>query len=227
MSINDSKVWFVSMACAILIALPGCVESERPLSDAKKAKVDNRLCGVWTNSEGGKTAVLVCGRSQIKGHPAGMMRLEWIEMDNVNQTFLSLPQYFFISDDGDHSFLNMLSIFGRMKPLVGEERPLDFEIEGDYQAFVSSPGAKYGFLRYQIGRDRESKQDTLTLWEPDEVLAKKAIQRGAINGTFGTKVAGGGVAFADSSENLARFFKSDLGKEMFSSGRRQVLSRVK
>jgi hypothetical protein len=84
MTINCSRVWFVLMACAILIALSGCVESERPLSDAKKAKVDNRLCGVWTNSEGSKTVVLVCGRSETKGHPAGMMRIHsppWLDQE--------------------------------------------------------------------------------------------------------------------------------------------------
>jgi hypothetical protein len=227
MTINCSRVWFVSMACAILIALSGCVESERPLSDAKKAKVDNRLCGVWTKSDGSKTLVLVCGRSEIKGHPAGMMRLESIEMDNVNQTFLSLPLYFFISDVGEQSFFNLLSISGRMKPSIGEERPIDFGIEGDYQAFVGGPGEKYSFLRYQISRDRENKQDTLTLWEPDDDLAKKAVRRGAIKGTVGTKITEGDATFTDSSENLAAFFKSDLGKEMFSSGRRHVLTRIK
>jgi hypothetical protein len=227
MTINCNRVWFVSMACAILIALSGCVESERPLSDAKKAKVDNSLCGVWTNSEGSKTVVLVCGRSEIEGHPAGMMRFEWIEMDNVNQTFLSMPRYFFVSDVGDHSFLNLLSFSGRTKPLAGEERPFDFGIEGDYQAFVGSSDEKYGFLRYQIGRDRENKQDTLTLWEPDDDLAEKAVRRGAIKGTVGTKITEGDATFTDSSENLAGFFKSDLGKEMFSSGRRHVLTRIK
>src|SRR6266404_4601681 len=102
MTIKASKLWIVSMAFVILIGLSGCVESETPLSDAKTSKVANRWSGVWRGmNERGQTIIMVCGPSDIKEHPAGMMRLEWIEMDELKETFLKRRIYFFTSDVGD------------------------------------------------------------------------------------------------------------------------------
>lgn len=232
MTIRASKLSFVSTAFVILIGLSGCVESETPLCDAKTSKVDNRLSGIWRGvNERDQTVIMVCGPSDIKAHPAGMTRLEWIEMDDLKETFSKRHLYFFTSDVGDHSFMNVIGDSGRIRPLIGEARPLNFQLQGEYEALLSSQFKKvlvpnYCFFRYEINRDRETKKDTLTTWDASEEIAKEAIRSGAIKGT-GADSGSNYPIFKDSSENLARFFQSDLGKKLFSSGSRQVLIRLK
>jgi hypothetical protein len=228
MKIKASKLSFVSTAFVILIGLPGCVESETPLSDANTSKVDNRLSGIWRGvNERGETVIAVFRPSDINGHPAGMMRLEWIEMDDLKETFSKRHLYFFTSDVRDHSFMNVIGDSGRIMPLIGEARPLNFQLQGEYEALLTSQFKKvlvpnYSFLRYEINRDRESKKDTLTSWNASEDIAKNAIRSGAIKGEVSNS-----PIFKDSSENLTRFFQSDLGKKLFSSGSKQVLIRIK
>ena len=139
MNIKAKMLSFVSMAFVILIGLSGCVESETPLSDAKTSKVDNRLSGVWRGmNERGQTIIMVCGRSDIKGHPAGMMRAEWIELDDLEERFTKSHLYFYTSDVGGQSFMNVISDSGRIRPLIGEARPLNFQLQGEYEALLSS-----------------------------------------------------------------------------------------
>jgi hypothetical protein len=232
MTISASKLRFVSTAFVILIGLSGCVESETPLSDPKTSKVDKRLSGVWRGTkESGQTIVMVCGPSDIKGHPAGMMRLEWFEIDDVTKTFVKRRESFFTSDVGDSSFMNVIGDWGRIKPLIGEPRPLNFQLQGEYESILSSEFKKalvpsYSFFRYEIKRDRDSEKDTLTTWDTSEDTAREAIKSGAIKGTVDEPGSDHPI-FKDSSENLARFFQSDLGKKLFSSGKKQTLIRLK
>lgn len=232
MNNNPSKLWIVSIALVVLIGLPGCVVSETPLSDAKTAKVDNRLSGVWRGmNERGQTIITACSPSDVKGHPAGMMGLEWIEMDEPKESFSRSYRHFYTSDIGGLSFMNVIIETGRTKPLRGEARPLNFQLSGECEALLSSRFNKvlvpnYCFYRYEISRDLETKHDTLTMWEVSEEIAKEAIKSGAIKGTAADSGFDDPV-FKDSSENLAKFFQSDLGKKLFSSGRKQVLIRLK
>jgi hypothetical protein len=231
MTIRASKLRVATTAFFVLIGLSGCVESETPLSDAKTSNVDNRLSGVWRGTnERDQTVIIVCSPSDIKGHPAGMMRLEWIEMDEAKETFSKRHLYFYTSDVGGLAFMNVISDSGRIRPSSGETRPPNFQLQGEYEALLSGHSKRvlvpnYCFFRYEISRDQDPKKDTLVTWDASEDIAKEAIRSGAIKGTVG-----GGFdnpIFKDSSENLARFFQSELGKKLFSSGKRQALNRLK
>ena len=231
MKIRASTLRIAMSALFVLIGLSGCVESETPLSDVKTSSVDNRLSGVWRGTnERGQTVIIVCSPSDIKGHPAGMMRLEWIEMDEPKETYSKRHLYFYTSDVGGLSFMNVLSDSGRIRPLNGETRTPNFQLQGEYEALLSSQFKKalisnYFFFRYEINRDQDPKKDTLVTWDASEDVAKEAIKSGAIKGTVGAGF--GNPIFKDSSENLAAFFQSELGKKLFSSGKRQVLNRLK
>jgi hypothetical protein len=94
---------------------------------------------------------------------------------------------------------------------------------------VGSKDERYTFARYELGRDPETKKDTLTIWQPEGDVAKMAVRRGAVKGTIPAKdkFVLHQVMLEDSTENLAKYFNSDLGKEMFSSGRKDVLVRIR
>jgi tetratricopeptide (TPR) repeat protein len=227
--ITIKKLRTFSLAAVIMVGLPGCVVSKKPLSDARQSRVDNRFFGTWRMNEDNKTITIVCRQSETKGHPPGMMRYERTEVDHKTNTTSKTTAFFFITHLGDYSYLNLLSGFGTVAPTGGERRTVNYDIPGDYEAFLGSDFEQYSFLMYSISRDRVPGRETLTIWEPSDEVGRKAVVSGAIKGEVGDdgSIFGkGSVMFKDSSENLARLFKSELGLEMFRSGKESVLVRI-
>lgn len=215
----------VTTACilAVLIFLPGCIESKVPLSDARLSSVDDRLCGAWTANDGDKLVLLVCGRSETKGHPGGMMKFERIEVNASEKTYTTHHKYFFITNLDNIYYVNMLDSFFNVKDFTGDEHIADFDREGDYELSLSQDDRQISFFQYEVRQDQG--RDQLTLWEPSEAVAKRAVLGGWVGGTASNDSST--VKFTASTEALVNFFRSSLGREMFTAGKPLHFSRIR
>lgn len=224
---THSKRIVYACLSAFLSLASGCVVSEQPLSEPKDAKVDERLLGTWRAEDGPKTVFFICSRSDVKHHPAGMVRLEAIEIENAKSSFLRTPYYFFVSELPGHSYMNLVSTFGRLAPIETKDRSSNLAVNRESDEFLATQLKKplvpfYEFLRFEIARN-PGTPERLTTWGLDEQETKKTIDSGRLKGSTDSD----GAVLKGSPEQLRAFFESPAGKELFSTGKKYVFVRVK
>jgi hypothetical protein len=173
------------------------VESKRPLSDPRQAKIDGRTVGTWRATIQGKQYYLHAGTGNIVG------KSNWIELVLVNSG--EKPSFYlhhaigFASTIGDQRFFNVANL----SVLVSQLR-------GSKPEELTSSVDRYDILKYGV------TEDYLDVWPADQKVIRAAIASGKIKGT--------GATINDTPENLVRFIKSS-GAELW--GKNVRYTRVK
>jgi len=173
----NSRIVLFLLACFIA---SGCDDSEKPLSDPKTSKADERLIGVWRESAGSTEDYYHVGRAG-KSFPVSMMRIVNVrhgngEVDPPGE-YLAFPTVL-----QGKNYLNMVIDPKQVKYL-------------DENGWKPEAVECYTFLKYEVQGDR------LTVWLVDEQANERAVKGGKIKGMIGKNVA----QFTDTTENVARF----------------------
>jgi hypothetical protein len=173
------------------------VESKRPLSDPRRAKIDGRTAGTWRATIQNKQYYLHAGTGNIVG------KSNWMELVLVNSG--EKPSFYlhhaigFASTIGGQSFFNVANL----SVLVSQLR-------GSKPEELTSSVDRYDILKYDV------TEDHLDVWPADQKVIRAAIAAGKIKGT--------GATINDTPENLVRFIKSS-GAELW--GKNVRYTRVK
>jgi len=181
---------------SLCLLLTSCFDSNTPLSDPAKSKVDQRLAGVWQlRNDDGSVSYYHFGRVGDK-LPASVMRVAGIQHkpDFAMEQFSELL-VFPTTIDGK-TYLNVCD--GKDEQLkVLEEKGWTAET---VHAFL--------IFKYQI------KDDVLVVQGMDKDAKQRAIESGKIKGVI-EKDRFTTVRFTDTTENLAQFV-AEAGDELFS-----------
>jgi hypothetical protein len=196
----------LSLMALTILMLPGFgmrakadygVESKRPLSDPRQAKIDGRTVGTWRATIQDKQYYLHAGTGNIVG------KSNWMELVLVNSG--EKPSFYlhhaigFASTIGDQSFFNVANL----SVLVSQLR-------GSKPEELTSSVDRYDILKYDV------TEDHLDVWPADQKVIRAAIAAG--------KIKGAGATINDTPENLVRFIKSS-GAELW--GKNVRYTRVK
>jgi hypothetical protein len=181
----------------------GCVESKTPVSDPEKAKVDQRLLGVWrTKGEDGSVTYYHIGLAGGK-LPNGILRAWTIthRKDGTLETIMGgiMSSFLFSSEVGKSQFLNVVAVSGIPEVLKMER-----------SGWKSKVVESYYIAKYQI------EGDTLTLESPNYKVLQKAIQIGKIKGHIQENDIDDVAVLTDTSEDLARFLTDSENAKLFS-----------
>ena len=190
-----SHRWFtLSWTTLAILLLPGFamraeadygVESKRPLSDPRQAKIDERPVGTWRTIIKGKQYYLHAGTGNIVG------KSNWMELVLVHPgekpSFYLHHKIGFASTIGDQSFFNVANL-----------SVLISQLRGSKTEELTSSIDRYDILKYDV------TEDHLDVWAADQKFVRAAIKAGTIKGTDAT--------IDDTTENLIRFIESSAPK---------------
>ena len=161
------------------------VESNRPLSDPRGARVDERPVGTWRTVIDDKQYFLHAGTGNIVGQS------NWMELVLVHPgekpSFYLHHKVGFASTIGDQSFFNVAN----MSVLISQLR-------GSKTEELKSSVERYDIFRYDV------TEDYLDVWAADQKFVREAIEAGRIKGN--------GATVDDTTENLVRFIESSADK---------------
>ena len=173
------------------------VESNRPLSDPRQARIDERPVGTWRAIIQDKTYFLHVGTGNIVGQS------NWMELVLVNSgekpSFYLHHRIGFPSTVGDKSFFNAANTSLQIPQLRGSKT----------EELISSV-ERYDIFKYTV------TEDYLDVWAADQEFVREAIQAG--------KIKGSGATIDDTTENLIRFIESS-DPQLFNNSIRYI--RVK
>lgn len=193
-----SRVVLFLLAC---LAAPGCDDSQKPLSDPKTSKADERLIGVWRDSAGSTEDYYHVGRAGGT-FPASVIRIVVVKHENGTikppEEYLAFPTVL-----RGKSYLNMVIDPKQVKRL-------------DEEGWKPEAVECYTFLKYEVQGDR------LTAWVVDERAKEQAVKDGKIKGVLKQNVA----QFTDTTENVARFV-AEAGDSLFNTKEPGRFERVK
>ncbi len=157
------------------------VESNRPLSDPRQAKIEERVVGTWRGTIQGKPYFLHVGIGNIVGQS------NWMELVMVKQakkpSFYMYHKIGFPSTIGDKCFFNVANVSKLIPQLRGSKT----------EELISSV-ARYDIYKYEV------TEDYLDIWAADQKFVRESIKAGKIKGTDAT--------IDDTAENLIRFVES-------------------
>jgi len=147
----------------LAFSLCGCV-LDKPLSDPKTAKVDERLLGRWVgvnrpNNPDAEGSLLWIGRHAVKGNPEGIMEGLAVGYDDKDQMIVGdspSVSYFSITKVGS---VDMLNVFYEEVPIApGKKtttaRPADLSHDDSYAAWSESPSRSSFLFRYVFDGDQ-------------------------------------------------------------------------
>lgn len=183
------------LALALAAALPAC-DSEEPLSDPQKAKLDERLLGVW--KEAGRESYLFVGRPE-RGPLAGSLRVVLSGYDPERQQAGTVEFRMATTTIGKHSYG---SIFFQPSPGQGKQ-----------------PAQSYVLVKYAIDHG------LLTVWSLNKDVVADAINQGKVKGQAGSLLPFRLTSLHDSPDNLRRFVQEWEGKGLFREDNRMVFAR--
>ena len=157
------------------------VESNRPLSDPRQAKIEERVVGTWRGTIQGKPYFLHVGIGNIVGQS------NWMELVMVKQaekpSFYMYHKIGFPSTIGDKCFFNVANVSKLIPQLRGSKT----------EELISSV-ARYDIYKYEV------TEDYLDIWAANQKFVRESIKAGKIKGTDAT--------IDDTAENLIRFVES-------------------
>ncbi|MDA1273997.1 MAG: hypothetical protein O2960_08085 [Verrucomicrobia bacterium] len=157
------------------------VESRQPLSDPRKATIENRAVGTWRATLGDKQYYLHAGTGNIVG------KSDWMELVLVHPgekpSFYVHHKIGFVSVIGEQGYFNVANLAVLMTQLRGS-KPEELAVAVE----------RYDILKYEVNGD------TMDIWPADQNFVRAAIEAGTIKGN--------GATIEDSMENLVRFIES-------------------
>ena len=187
MSQRKFTVTLTALVGALLLGSPRLakadygVESRLPLSDPRKAKIDNRPVGTWRTTLGEKQYYLHAGTGNIVG------KSDWMELVLVHPgekpSFYLHHKIGFVTTIGEQSYFNVANL-----------SVLTTQLRGSEPEQLASAVERYDILKYDV------KGDTMDVWAADQKVVRAAIEAGEIKGN--------GATIDDSTENLIRFIES-------------------
>ncbi len=185
------SIAYVSLLLAVFGACEAAdygVTTSRPLSDPRKAEVDEGPCGSWRAVIKDRTYYLHAGTGNIVG------KFNWMELVLVNpgETRPSFYLYHFVcfpSTIGGERYINIVYTSKLIPQLRGSK----------IDQLISSV-VRYEILKYKVTGDH------LDVWSADQDFIRKAIADG--------KIKGAGAKIDDTPENLTRFIRS-FGPKLF------------
>ena len=200
-----SRFIVVVYALLLTLAQTSCVESEHPLVDPEKCKIDERLVGTWKmiKPEGDKDVVIRKPLAkEIKNCPEGLL----VVTKNDDAAW---PSYWFVAKIGKDDYIQRLSSF-----LTNDKHQLAEWNQKEIGA--------YEFAKYTVVGGR------LTLLVTDHQAATSAVQAGKLEGMIGSGM-GRKVYLSESTEGLRKYLEAGGNMTLFDMNKclKFTLDRVK
>ncbi len=183
------RLLFLGVSVCLLAS--GCFDSEKPLSDPKTAKLDERLAGIWQEADKDHVTYYHVGQAGDK-FPKGVMRA--VSITHQQGQVKTLEFLLFPTTLGDKQYLNVVWASW----LKQRE---EFEKKADWSVVPF-----YNICQYHVDGDK------LSLRIIDGKAKEQAIKSGKIKGI--KKENSTEYTFTDTTENLARFF-TESGDNLF------------
>lgn len=189
------------------LCLASCVESDRPLSDAASAEVDDDLVGLWAADEpGGDKEVIALGRlkqNDVTGLPKGLMHKTDVTFLKDGTLHVSpCPVVFYTTTIGKEKFMNWFQLEQAVR-----------DGEGDKREWNDAGIKSYQLTKYEVTKGR------LVIWygDPNGSGPAGLIDAGKVAGTvernLDQKVQK--TRLTDTTEKLVEFIKDGGSKELF------------
>lgn len=184
------------------------VESEHPLIEPEKAKLDERLFGQWKTVVDDRTMHHFIGKPvEIANCPAGLIVRHGATFSAQHEiAWDAQPLYGFAAKIGKDDYFHLIG----------------FQDDGDIWKLTDWKQAdikSYLLIKYAVADGR------LTYWPMNLETTAKAVDCGKLKGvvTRGKKR----VMLKESTENLRRFLENGGNTTLFNDKEKTVLTRVK
>jgi hypothetical protein len=207
---GKAQHWLVFLVFAAGLPGCGCVLKE-PLSDADKAKIDERLFGPWKIDDPDKKqrdyGIVAIGKADLQGAPAGI--LKFVALGNDGNDKLRIDSLcFFITSLGTENYANILNH--------------DFMDKDSPKTWEKARTKDWCLLKYSLENDR------LSVWLVNNEALEEAITQKELKGTIEEKGAfrTKSITITD-SKDFVRFLTNGGDKRIFTDKTKQVFSRIK